>query len=813
MATKTMKIGLSTSDKSTMSATIQAAVLSIVAPTYSSSSLYAVGDLVYYNGGLYKCNTAITTAEAWTAAHWTATTFADEEKGKLSRGDHDGTTSVGHSDSAKSLDTQVGNDDQTPFSANTVGISSDVETGYQELRKLVGVDVVDNQLVRNPVFSNSDYWVAAANEYGTLSISSGVATWTCTALPDYYYRTGFLDNSNYLSIPYDHKVLAIAMVKSSVQANVSIYGLINNEHNYFAKQAVNANTWTLIMGFISDRTSGKTITRAKVCYSSDSTSDVAVGTTLQCSEVFLIDLTQRYGSNEVVNAIIGTVGQDDPADIQVQRLLKFDPNILKLTSYDAGSFPTVKAAKLETVDYNQWDEETELGYYDVSNGGYVYRSDGLCSKRGHNIRIAVGQNVYAYLGDNNSASIVAIFFDANGNYLGYDTRRNANFTIPFGAYSMAFYLNSYGTTYNHDISIFLYWDGSRIGYEPYQKHEVALPNERLHGILKVVNGKVVADGDERYPDGEGDVQRYYKYTFTGNETFVQSTLGRVVFYMNTNSLPEAKYSANRSEKGNIICNTFNAIDDNHVEAASKQVSVCGDTGSYLCFCLEASESVGDVNALKTYLQNNPTTIVYELATETETDSDAYADTFYGDDFGNMRFLDENGNEIPGLLGCEIFYKANIAGFAESLYVKTDGKPNDVVVQSELTAEATTRQTTDNALQAALGGTLRQVLCVKESLDFENTGYVDLGSLSGWFFHSNGAYWTTRAMSAQVKAPSSDAGVAKVISTFAKTSSADDVYLGNNGVGISSDGTIFYKDDNTSSTVEPTGLLAYEKASE
>lgn len=38
---------------------------------YSSSSTYAVGDRVRYDSHMYKCKTAITTAEAWTAAHWT----------------------------------------------------------------------------------------------------------------------------------------------------------------------------------------------------------------------------------------------------------------------------------------------------------------------------------------------------------------------------------------------------------------------------------------------------------------------------------------------------------------------------------------------------------------------------------------------------------------------------------------------------------------------------------------------------------------------------------------------------------------------
>lgn len=45
---------------------------------YDDTSTYAAGDLCIYNNALYKCTTAITTAEAWNASHWTATSIADE---------------------------------------------------------------------------------------------------------------------------------------------------------------------------------------------------------------------------------------------------------------------------------------------------------------------------------------------------------------------------------------------------------------------------------------------------------------------------------------------------------------------------------------------------------------------------------------------------------------------------------------------------------------------------------------------------------------------------------------------------------------
>ena len=47
--------------------------LTDIAPAYDSTSTYAVGDIVSYEGNVYECNTTISVAEAWDSTHWTAT--------------------------------------------------------------------------------------------------------------------------------------------------------------------------------------------------------------------------------------------------------------------------------------------------------------------------------------------------------------------------------------------------------------------------------------------------------------------------------------------------------------------------------------------------------------------------------------------------------------------------------------------------------------------------------------------------------------------------------------------------------------------
>lgn len=48
------------------------------APAYSESSTYAVGDYVVYDGYLWRCTTAITETETWTAAHWKKVALASD---------------------------------------------------------------------------------------------------------------------------------------------------------------------------------------------------------------------------------------------------------------------------------------------------------------------------------------------------------------------------------------------------------------------------------------------------------------------------------------------------------------------------------------------------------------------------------------------------------------------------------------------------------------------------------------------------------------------------------------------------------------
>jgi len=73
----TTRLQTSTTSTSTSLAATPASINNLVQnmiepyDIYSTSSTYAIGDRVRYNNNAWECNTAISTAEAWTQAHWT----------------------------------------------------------------------------------------------------------------------------------------------------------------------------------------------------------------------------------------------------------------------------------------------------------------------------------------------------------------------------------------------------------------------------------------------------------------------------------------------------------------------------------------------------------------------------------------------------------------------------------------------------------------------------------------------------------------------------------------------------------------------
>ena len=109
------------------------------------------------------------------------------------------------------------------------------------------------------------------------------------------------------------------------------------------------------------------------------------------------------------------------------------------------------AVNVSVSGVNVWDEEWEVGGYNGSNGNVWDVTDRIRSKSTNYIAIKPSTTYY----NKSTASIYFFYYDKDKNYISYEAiSNNITFTTPTNAYYMRFFVNAtYGTTYNHDISI------------------------------------------------------------------------------------------------------------------------------------------------------------------------------------------------------------------------------------------------------------------------------------------------------------------------------------------------------------------------
>ena len=138
--------------------------LPLPASEYDASATYAVGEYCLYDGGLYRCVTAITTAEEWTPAHWEEVTIGGvlqdiattlETKADIN-GDYP-TLIAGNADHLLS-DEKI--TDTVPYLFRRTG-GGNTRIGHSCIPTIVGGSLVGNQLVQNGDFSDGlTGWIA-----------------------------------------------------------------------------------------------------------------------------------------------------------------------------------------------------------------------------------------------------------------------------------------------------------------------------------------------------------------------------------------------------------------------------------------------------------------------------------------------------------------------------------------------------------------------------------------------------------------------------------------------------------------------------
>ena len=142
---------------------------------------------------------------------------------------------------------------------------------------------------------------------------------------------------------------------------------------------------------------------------------------------------------------------------------------------------------------NQWDEQWELGIYNVDTGAKTSNDNYIRAKN----PILVKENTVYYFQSNNVPARI-LFYDVNGDFISTlaGWKANASFTTPAGCGYVTFFMdNSYGTTYRNNIAI--NYPATNTEYAPYagKTYTIALGDTRYGGGLDVNSGEYSDYGD------------------------------------------------------------------------------------------------------------------------------------------------------------------------------------------------------------------------------------------------------------------------------------------------------------------------------
>lgn len=365
------------------------------------------------------------------------------------------------------------------------------------------------------------------------------------------------------------------------------------------------------------------------------------GITLNNVEVYfqIFDLTKMFGS-----------GNEPSTVAEFEKLFP-----LPYYAYNPGEIINNKAEALESVGFNQWNEEWEVGTINPTTGQKENDSDRIRTK--NYIPIFPETNYYFKASWAEGYSLLARFYDAGKNFIGaadYSGNliyQNQIFKTPANAHYMMFACPSvYGTTYNHDICINIS-DAAKNGtYEPYWKNTLNLNIPTLTGKL---NGEgesvtIVPEGlksagsayDELTKDKVN--KRLGAYSFTGDESSndIVQVDGKWIF---KNIL-----TGSASTGSGILC-----------DRGDDAVLVNG-TSYPNGISLKLPSSVTTKAEAIAYMAG--ATTIYELATPEEYLLDEPLKLFYTSDPGGVtRILPENDDEPEMALPvpCDIRYSKTL----------------------------------------------------------------------------------------------------------------------------------------------------------
>lgn len=610
---------------------------------YIASKDYAIGDLFVVNNVLYKATAAIAEEDIIDTETNCAVVNLGDEIGDIrselsNKANVDGSYDEFTAGSSKQLLGTVFIEDDEPYHFRTSGGSIDI--GDREYDEIVGGSIVWNQMMQNGNFESANGW--RSNSRITVADNTAIII-------------GAVEGSSNVSlyredadIVSDHKYLSIVSVWCD-NANTfrTRYPLIGGD------VSVNANEWKTIANV---RIASDEIDRpSPFGVIANSIADA----TYKYKNFMLFDLTQMFGSeiaDYIYNLDVATPGAG------VAWFRKYFPK--DYYEYNAGELMHVSDLQShDTVGFNLWDEEWEVGYYD-ENGNPVASTAQIRSK--NFIHVIPGVEYYTKMSSHRFC-----YYTADKTFIGrsdlYDSK-NHLFVVPDNCAYIKFHTDIAGGTYQNDICINLSWDGERDGeYEPYVKHSYPLDSSlTLRGIPKLsTGGKLYYDGDHYKSDGT--VERRYGIVDLGTlEWEYQESFVR---FKSTTSLPQKALSTS----ANLICAIYEGNTKAYKDTDRTDKIICTD--QYSRGLLLRDSSYTDAASLKASLSG--VYMVYELAEPTTEEAQPFQSPQIVDDFGTEEYV--TSSIVP--VGHTTQYDSNLRAKLEMAPNSPDGDGDYLVRQT------------------------------------------------------------------------------------------------------------------------------------
>ena len=462
-----------------------------------------------------------------------------------------------------------------------------IKDGKAVIERIEGNSVVWNQLLKNDMETLTLNGVTFTNNGDGSFLVNG------TASADIWYPCVNL----YFAASKNHKYLLYGCPKGGSYGTYCLHegnGYLNYDIGNGSITQVNADSLRPYIVIGSGFTANNLVFRPRV-----------------------VDLTKMFGAGY------------EPLTLEefYQRI----PQGIDINAYNEGEVVDMRAEGIKSVGFNAWDEEWELGYIDTTTGkkenyGSMVRNKNL-------IPILPNTQYFANVADNKGDNGYALFYDNDGNYLGFAAMGGTDpsfqkVNTPSDAHFMNFFLNgSYGTTYNHDVCISLVHTGYRNGeYEPYVSEEIALPtlNYFPQGMRSI--GKVCDEITQKQT-----IQRIGAVDLGTLPWFRETGKDGAVIMMSNGIANLAVLPSDSTTKGNLICAKYITQSAYAVVQNAMGVSI-NPSGDIIIYDSAYTDTASFASAMKGVI------LYYELAEPIVTDIEPILLEYDAYDFGTEEVI-------------------------------------------------------------------------------------------------------------------------------------------------------------------------------